>query len=198
MHENKMPHATSLECHQIKHFFEVELGVPELAVTRLAAEGIKLPEDMIEITSENTKTVVANLRRPGEREPDGEAGRTFPNSPFKFEAKETLRLQNACDIMEYYETLRHDVPTGALVRDVVIKIFKLEHDALIERKSLTIVTPRASSNLNVVKWTESFLDLSSRLVRVRNIPLTCAARETVEVDCTTPLILLAGCCYAVE
>ena len=111
------------------------------------------------------------MRRPGGREPGGEASRTIPTSPLKFGAKETLRLQNACGIMKHYEILRCGVSTGVLTHDPVAKNFKLEHSALVERKSLTIVVPRASSNSSVVKLTESFHDLLSKLVGARSMPL---------------------------
>ena len=152
----------------------------------------------MEFTSGSIKTVVANLRRPGGREPGGEAGRTVPTSLFKFRTKVMLRLQNACDIMKYYETLRCDVSTDMSTYDSVVKNFKLEHDALVERKSLTVVTPRVSSNSNVVKWTESFLDLLSRLVGTWNMPLTCVLRKTIEFNCNEPLVLPAGYCHATE
>ena len=80
-----------------------------------------------------------NLRRLCGREPDGEAGRTVITSTFNFGAKSTLRLQNDCHIMKRYETLRHDVLTDMLACGPTIKNFKLEPDALVERKSLTIV-----------------------------------------------------------
>ena len=193
-----MPHTTSLDDYQVKHFFEIELGVPETTVERLAEEGIERPEDLVEFSLADIKTMVANLRRPGGSEPDGDAGGTVPTSPFKFGAKATLRLQNACDIMKHYEILRCDTSADMLVYDPVIKNFKLEHDALIERKKQTVVTPRISSNLNVVKWTESFLDFLSRLIGVRNTPLTHVVRETVEVDIGTEVVLLNGCCYTEE
>jgi hypothetical protein len=193
-----MPHTTSLDDYQVKHFFEIELGMPEATVERLAEEGVERPEDLVEFSLADVKTMVANLRRPGGSEPDGDAGGTVPTFPFKFGAKAMLRLQNACDVAKCYETLRCDMSADMLVCDPAIKNFKLEHDALIERKKQTVVTPRMSSNLNVVKWTESFLDFLSRLVGVRNMPLTYVVRETVEVDIGTEVILLNGCCYTEE
>ena len=59
-----MPHTTSLDDHQVKHFFEIELGMPEATVERLAEEGIERPEDLVEFTSEDIKTMVENLHRP--------------------------------------------------------------------------------------------------------------------------------------
>ena len=155
-------------------------------------------EDLLEFTSDDVKTMMANLRHPGGRKSDGEAGRTVPTSPFKFGAKEMLRPQNACDIIKCYETLRYDVSTDMLTRDPVIKNFKLEHVTLIERKSLTVVTPHVSSKLKVVKCAESFVDLLSRLVGAGNMPLTCVVRENSAVDCTVPLVLPAGRCHASE
>ena len=58
----------------------------------------------------------------------------------------------------------------------------MEYDTLIERKSLTFITPKISSNLEVGKLTEVFLDLLSRLVRARNILLIYVIRNKVEVS----------------
>ena len=116
-----MPHTTSLDDCQVKHFFEIELGTPEATVERLAEEGIERPEDLVEFSLADIKTMVADLRRPGGSEPDGDAGGTVPTFPFKFGAKATLRLQNACDVVKYYETLWYDMSADVLVYDPAIK-----------------------------------------------------------------------------
>ena len=79
-----------------------------------------------------------------------------------------------------------------------IKNFKIEYDVLVERKFLTVITPKISGNLEVVKWTEVFLDLLSRLVGTRNIPLIYIVRTEVEIDNNMPLHLPEGQCYTSE
>ena len=193
-----MPFTTSLSEEEVKHFFEVELGIHSDTVSRLAEEGIERPEDLIEFNSENVKTIVGNLRRPGGTVPEGRTGRTVPTQPFKFGAKAVLRLENAIDIMKYYETLDFQVTADMLVYEPTIKNFKMEHNALVERKSMTVITPKTSTNLDVVKWTEAFLDLLSRSVGARNTPLIYVVRIEIEVDNDAPLHLPEGQCYTAK
>ena len=61
--------------------------MPESTVTRITEEVTERPEDLVELTSDNVKTVVASLRRPGGR-PDSEAGRTVPISYLRLGTKQ--------------------------------------------------------------------------------------------------------------
>ena len=101
-----MPFAASLNEEAVRNFFEVELGMPHDALSRLAEEGTERPEDSIELTSSNAKTVTGNLRWPGGRAPDEVSeDRAVLAHPLKLSAKAALRLENTTGTMEYCETL---------------------------------------------------------------------------------------------
>ena len=97
--------------------------------------------------------------------------------------------------MKYYETLNFQVIVDILVYEPTIKNFKIKYDTLVKRKSRIVITSKILSNLEVVKWTEVFLDLLWRLVSARNIPLIYVVVTEVEVDNNILLNLPEGQCY---
>ena len=80
-----MPFSIDLDGVDIKHLFEVDLGMPENTVARLSEEGIKRTSDLVVFTSVNVKTIIGNLRYPGERATN--RGQYVPTSPVKYGAK---------------------------------------------------------------------------------------------------------------
>ena len=77
----------------------------------------------------------------------------------------------------------------------MIKNFKLEFDALKDRKKKEVSTPQISQKLDVVRWTETFLDFLSRIVGARNVPLAYVVRDVDIIDYTVPFVLIDDTCY---
>ena len=97
--------------------------------------------------------------------------------------------------MRHHETVNRKPTASQLRYDPVIKNFKLEFDALKERKKKEVSTSQISQKLDVVRWTETFLDFLSRIVGARNVPLACVVRATDIVDYAAPLVLMKDACY---
>ena len=159
-----MPFTISLNEEEAKHLFEVELGAHHGAASRLAKEGISRPEELIELVPLSIKTIAGSLRWPGGRVPDEAIkGRAMPTKPLEISAKSVTHLENDAGATKCYEALKFQATTGVLAHEPGIKNFKLEHNALVEIKSLTASTTHMPNNLGADKLKEALLDLLSRL-----------------------------------
>ena len=110
-------------------------------------------------------------------------------------ARALIRLEAAMEMMKHYETANHKPTADQLRCDPVIKNFKLEFDALKDRKKKDVSAPLASKKLDVVRWTEIFLDSLCRIVGARNMPLTYTVRTADVVDFSMPFVLMEDVCY---
>ena len=75
--------------------------------------------------------------------------------------------------MKYDEMENLKLLASLLRCDPIIKSFKLEFDAIKERKKKEVSTPQISHKLEIVRWTKAFLDFLSRIVRVNELCLLC-------------------------
>ena len=98
-------------------------------------------------------------------------------------------------MMKCYETVNHKLTSDQLRCDPVIKIFKLEFDALKDLKKKDVPTPLTSQKLGVVRWTETFLDFLSRIVGARNAPFSRIVRTVDVADFTKPFALMEDACH---
>ena len=97
-------------------------------------------------------------------------------------------------IIKYYEILNHK-PTASYLRyNPVVKNFKLECDAIKEHKKKEVKTPQISQKLDIILWTEAFLDFLSRIVGSRNIHLACVVQTIDILDYDTPFELMNDTC----
>ena len=162
-------------------------------VSRLAEERIERPEDLIEFASASVKTIIGSVRQPGDRVPDGvNEGRAMSTQSLKFGANAVLCLESVTGIIKHCETLGFQATADALACKPATKNFQLECDALVQRKSLTVSTPRVPSNSDAVKQTDALLCILSKLVRKRSITLNHTARSEIEVKNDVLLLMLAG------
>ena len=60
-----MPFTTDLTEAEVKHFFSVEIGIPEPTMVKIRVEGIERPENLVEFNSEDLKVIAQALRKPG-------------------------------------------------------------------------------------------------------------------------------------
>ena len=67
--------------------------------------------------------------------------------------------------------VNHEIAASHLRHDSVFKNFKLEFDAIKERKKKEVTTPQISQKLDIVCLNEAFINFLSRIVGARKIPL---------------------------
>ena len=115
-----------LTANQVTTFFRdnAQTGIPNATVIQLQAEGITTVSDLVDFNKETLKQVADNLRRPGGRVPDptvnAAAGATIATPAFVFGAKSQKRLQSACDIVRYYNTVGRPLTASNIAWDNVI------------------------------------------------------------------------------
>ena len=106
---------------------------------------------------------------------------------FVFDAKSQHRLMVACELVHYYNTIRHDLSAGNMRWSNVMKNFEIQWKALKERKEADDPdVPKICKSLPIMKWTEAFQDYLHRTIGVRTIPLAYITRVTVDVPAITP------------
>ena len=113
-----------------------------------------------------------NLRRPGGRVPDPnpavQPGSTIPTPPFVFGAMSQGHIAVACNLVNYYRTVSHDLTAANLQWNTVMKNFDIQWTTLKEKKGEDSPdTPKISKVLPVIKWTEAFQDFLNRMTEFR-------------------------------
>ena len=137
-----------------------QMALPAATRIAIAQEGLEDLADLVEFDEQSLIQITDNLCRPGGRVPDpnpnASAGMTIPTPAFVFGAKSQLCLKAACDISRYYETIRHDLRSGNMRWNPVIKTFTEHWNSLTARKDSTNPeVTKISKNLHIMKWTEA-------------------------------------------
>ena len=163
---------------QTTTFFEHadQMGIPHVTMVQLQAEGITSVSDLADFNKASLQQLADNLRRPGGRvlapNPAAQPGSTIPTPPFVFGAKSQRHIAVACELVNYYRTVGHDLTAANLQWNTVMKNFDIQWTALKEKKREDSPgTPKISKALPVIKWTEAFQDFLNRKIGNRNIPL---------------------------
>ena len=92
-------------------FFEdaEQMAMPHEAVLQLTHEGLDTVDDLVEFDKVSIQHIASSLRRLGGRIPDTTPRTvyrsTIPIPPFKFGAKYQIRMEVACNLVCFYETL---------------------------------------------------------------------------------------------
>ena len=178
-----------LTAQQTTAFFEnaTQMAIPHATMARLNDEGIQTVDDLTEFGEDEIKTIAQNIRRP-----------TAGEQPLMFGAKSQQRLAVACDLVKYYETVGRPLTAANLQWTPVMKNFSVQWKALTDKKDEDLPeTPKISRGLNVMKWSEAFMDYLHRSIGARNIPLAYVVRESPEVVDPCPTIQ-AGAPHAAE
>ena len=163
---------------QTTAFFEHadQMGIPHVTVVQLQAEGITSVSDLADFNKDSLQQLTDNLRCPGgcilDPNPTVHPGSTIPTPPFVFGAKSQRRIAVACDLVNYYRTVGHDLTAANLQWNTMMKNFDVQWTTLKETKGEdSPETPKISKALPVLKWMEAFQDFLNRKIRNRNIPL---------------------------
>jgi hypothetical protein len=143
-----------------------QMAIPDATVLQLVAEGINTVDDLSEFDKDTINQIASNLCRP----PAG--------NHYVFGAKSQKRLTAACDIVRYYETVGRPLTAANISWNTVIKNFEIQWKALKDKKDGDEPeTPKIAKGLNIMKWSESFVDILNRFIGVRMIPLVYVIRE---------------------
>ena len=100
------------------------------------------------------------------------------------------------NIMNYYEIVNHKPAESQLRNNTVVNNFKLKFYDIKECKKKEVTTPQVSQKLYIVCWTEVFLDLLSRILGARNIPLAFVVRTIGNEDYEALFDMMNDACYA--
>ena len=156
---------------QTTTFFEHvdQMGIPHITVVQLQAEGITSVSDLADFNKDSLQQLADNLRRPGGCVPDPnpavQPGSTIPTPPFVFGAMSQRRIAVACNLVNYYRTVSHDLTASNLQWNTVMKNFDIQWTTLKEKKGEDSPdTPKISKVLPVIKWTEAFQDFLNRKI----------------------------------
>ena len=186
---------------QLTHFFEhgTQMGLPHDTRLAIGREGIATMDDLAEVTEEELKLVVENLRKPPGRVRDPRAGvrgqgvaagATISAPPLPFSARSILKLKAAAKIAQYYEIIDREMTPAMMAYRTVIKNYMLHHEILETRmKEDKTPVPKITKGILITDWAESFLDYQSRCVGRRAIPNVYVLRSLVAVPATAPDLL---------
>ena len=166
------------------------MAIPHATVLQVSHEGIDTVSDLAEFDKSPLKQIADNLRRPGGRiadpSPGAGAGATIPTPPFVFGAKSQMRMEVACNLIRFYDTIGRPLTAANLKWDVMYK-FGLIYKPLVARQlKAQPETPRITQELPIMKWVEAFEDHLHRCVGVRMIPLSYVIRANEGVDPLCP------------
>ena len=117
---------------QMTAFFEDadQMGIPHIIVVQLQAEGVTSVSDLTDFNKDSLQQLADNLKCPGGHVPDpnptAQPGSTIPTPPFVFGAKSQRRIAVACDLVNYYRTVGHDLTAANLQWNTVMKNFDIQ------------------------------------------------------------------------
>ena len=93
------------------------------------------------------------------------------------------------EAVRYYDSIGTRTLTPGNLRrySTTLKSFELQWKSLKERKDNGQPdVPKFTKNLKIIAWSEAFTDFLTRVIRVRNVPLTYVIRPEVDVPAVAP------------
>ena len=113
----------------------------------------------MEFSEKDVKSIADALRKPGGLVLGATPRASMTSEPgLRIGTKALTRLEASMQSVRHHETVNHKPTASQLRYDPVIKIFKLEFDALKKREKKEVSTPQIIQKLDVARWTETFLD----------------------------------------
>ena len=133
-----------------------QMGIPHATVIQLQVEGITVIQDLADFNKDTLQQLADNLRKPAGCIPDpnpaAAVGATIPTPSFVFGAKSQHRISMACEIVCYYNTVRHDITAANMWWTQVIKNFEDQWKALKRCKEDDEPDiPKISKSLPIIK-----------------------------------------------
>ena len=106
---------------------------------------------------------------------------------FVFRAKSQKHLGITCELVQYHNTVGHDLTAASMHWNNVIKNFEIQWKALKAKKDEdTPEVPKISKSLPIIKWTETFQDHLHQVISVQMIPLAYVTRTNEDVPVVAP------------
>ena len=169
-----------------------QMGIPANTFAQLENEGITTPNDLIDFDDTALKQLAENLRRPGGQvpiDPADPAAGMVNTPPFVFGAKSQKRLSVACNLVRFYETIGRPLTAANLQWTPVMRNFEVQWNSLMQRKEEDRPeTPKITRSLPILKWIPAFQDHCSRIIGVRNVPLSYVLRRSADVPAAVPAL----------
>ena len=100
--------------------------------TKLTEEGIFTIAYLLEFDAKSISQIADNLHRPSGRVADpNDATATIATPPFVFGAKLQQRLNNACNIVQFYEMIGRTITAPNIRWNLILKNFKMLWSAIV-------------------------------------------------------------------
>ena len=133
--------------------------------------------DLSEFNKTSIEAISHNLCRPAQ------------GNPLLLGAKYQKRLIIACDLIQYYDTVGR-FPSAVNMQWIpVTKNFEIQWTSLKSKLDKDVPdTPKITRGLNVIKWSESFIDYFHRCIVVYKVTLTYFIRTDDDVPEICPPI----------
>ena len=160
-----------------------QMAIPVATVLQLQSEGITTVQDLADFDKDSLVQIANNLRRPGGRIQDpNNPDATILTPPFVFGAKSQMRLEVACNLICFYDTIGRPLTAANIAWNPIMSRFGEIWKSISKRKETDEPeVPIISKALPVMRWTESFRDHLHRCIGARHIPLSYVIRENATV-----------------
>ena len=111
------------------------MAIPGATVVHLVNEGINTVSALVDFDKDSLQQIASNLCRPGGRIPDPDPGdkvdTTIPTSPFVFESKYQMRLEVACNLVHFCETICRTLTAGNIAWNPI-----MHHFGIVSKRSV--------------------------------------------------------------
>lgn len=178
---------------QLNAFFTgaEQMGIPMETYVQMQREGITTFIDLLTFQAEDVKRIADGLRRPGGTIPDpapnAAAGATIPTPSCSLPTKSQVRLEEAIELLHFYDTIGRVVTAQDMQYVPVVKSFKTLWGSLKEKaKKEEPEVPKLGKGVSFVKWIESFKDHCYQCIGTRFIPLAAVIRDQAAVNVECP------------
>jgi hypothetical protein len=185
---------TTFNDESTKAFFETTLAIPPRTVEEMKQEALRDVPALAWFNEKELKAMFKNFERPSPRL----VGDTLtPQEPFRFPALSQIRIIWAAELVRQYWAMGREI-TPEMMSLARIENFKVQWEALQEKKDDDLDIPKLQKNGNLLKWIESFKIYCGAKIGHRNCPLVYLLREQVDISGVVPPPLLANCVHSLE
>ena len=112
-----------------------QMAIPVATVLQLQSEGITTVQDLADFDKDSLVQIADNLRRPGGRilDPNNPLA-TIPTPPFVFGAKSQMRLEVACNLIRFYDTIGRPLTAANIAWNPIMSCFGEIWKSISKRK----------------------------------------------------------------
>ena len=156
-----------------KTFFEETLAIPSRTVEEMKKEAVTNMESLKYFHEKEAKAMFKNFEHPPAELVEG---KLVPQQPFRIPALSQIRFITAAELWRQYTAMGRTIDPDmmSLVR---IEDFRVQWDALLEKKEDDPDVPKLQKNGQLIKWIEAFQIFCGAKVGSRNVPIAYLIRE---------------------